>query len=224
MKKLIFKHLLLAVIAFLCSITAKAYSFEFDGVCYAITSENEVSVSAKGEKYSGDIVIPEIVNYDGKAFKVTSINTVAFEFCHELTSISIPKTIKAMYHHAFYGCENLTAVYINDLSSWCEIDHNAYSNPLNYAHNLYLNGELVTNLVIPSDVTEIKNDAFECCNSLKSVKIHDGVTAIGNYAFQLCESLTEVKIDEGVKCVADYAFYKCPTLASINIPNSVTTI
>ena len=224
MKKLIFKHLLLAVIAFLCSITAKAYSFEFDGVCYAITSENEVSVSAKGEKYSGDIVIPEIVNYDGKAFKVTSINTVAFEFCHELTSISIPKTIKAMYHHAFYGCENLTAVYINDLSSWCEIDHNAYSNPLNYAHNLYLNGELVTNLVIPSDVTEIKNDAFECCNSLKSVKIHDGVTAIGNYAFQLCESLTEVKIDEGVKCVADYAFYKCPTLASINIPNSVTSI
>ena len=50
----------------------------------------------------------------------------------------------------------MKGVYITDLEKWCEFSFGDYSsNPLYYAHNLYLNNQLVTDLVIPDSVTSI---------------------------------------------------------------------
>lgn len=61
-----------------------------------------------------------------------------------------------------------------------------------YGDNLYINGQLLTNLVIPDDITSIGNYTFLGCTSLTSVTIPDSVTSIGNYAFDDCDSLTSV--------------------------------
>jgi hypothetical protein len=55
-----------------------------------------------------------------------------------------------------------------------------------------LNGELVTDLVIPNGVKEIKRGAFLCCSSLTSVSIPDSVTSIGVLAFCQCTNLTKI--------------------------------
>jgi hypothetical protein len=111
------------------------------------------------------------------------------------------------------------------LATWCNISFsNAYSNPLYYAHHLYLNGEEVTELVIPEGVSSIGQYAFYHCSELTSVTIPNSVTSIDGYAFFGCSSLTSVAIPNSVTTIGGYAFSGCSSLTSVTIPNSVTII
>ena len=139
-----------------------------------------------------------------------------------LTSITIPNSVTSIGNGAFYGCSGLTSVNISDLAAWCNIDFN--SNPLYYAHNLYINGIKVTDLVIPNSVTSIGNGAFYGCSGLTSVNLGNSVTSIGERSFQGCAGLTSVTIPNSVTSIGDAAFSGCTGLTSVEIPNSVTSI
>ena len=82
----------------------------------------------------------------------------------------------------------------------------------------------LTSVNIPSSVTEIGNSVFEGCTSLTSVNIPSSVTRIGYNAFSYCTSLTSVNIPSGVTSIGHYVFEGCTSLTSINIPSSVTVI
>ena len=128
---------------------------------------------------------------------VTTIDDYAFSNCFSLTNITIGNSVTTIGNNAFEDCSSLTSVYITDLSNWCNISFSHYySNPLYYADNLYLNGEPVTELVIPTDITVINNYAFCNYDSLTSVTIGDNVTSIGSYAFSGCDSLADVYISD----------------------------
>ena len=147
---------------------------------------------------------------------VTSIGGYAFEDCSRFTSITIPKGVTSIGDGAFSGCSSLTAVHISDIAAWCNIEFfDNYSNPLCCAHNLYLNGELVTQLTLPEDVTSIGNYAFYSCYSLTAIDIPEGVTSIGYYAFSRCSSLTAITLPEGVTSIGTYAFEDCSSLTAI---------
>ncbi len=139
-----------------------------------------------------------------------------------ITSCEIHQDTKVIAGSAFRNCSSLTSVYITDIAKWCEISfYDNYSNPLYYAKNLYLNGELVTDLVIPDGVTEISNYAFYRCTSLTSIEIPDSVTSIGDYAFKGCTSLTSVTIGNGVTSIGGLAFYNCTSLTSITFESTM---
>ena len=82
---------------------------------------------------------------------------------------------------------------ISDLAAWCNIKFSGSdSNPLYFAHHLYINGNEITNLVIPNSVTSIGGSAFYECSGLTSVTIPNSVTSIGNRAFYGCISLLDM--------------------------------
>ena len=151
-----------------------------------------------------------------KIYTIIGIGERAFNGCSGLKSIEIPNSIKSAGDAAFFDCTGLTAVYISDLAVWCNIDFATYfSNPLYYAHKLYLNDELLTELVIPDGVTEIKNRTFNGCTSLTSIEIHDGATSIGNNAFENCTNLKSIVIGCNVISIGSSAFYDCSGLKTI---------
>ena len=166
-------------------------------------------------------LVTELVIPDG----VSKIKNFAFLDCSGLTSVTIPNSVTSIGDWAFCFCSGLEEVHISDLTSWCNIDFNDYdSNPLYYAHNLYLNGELVTELVIPDGVSAIKNYAFFGCSELMRVDIVDGVKSIWFNAFAFCSNLEELYISNTIESIAYYAFEGCTNILEIKVgsKNAIT--
>ena len=198
--------------------TPNVSSTPSEGLKFTINEDNTAySVADIGTCTDTDVVITS--SYNG--LPVTGIVDYAFDDCTSLTSVTIPDSVTSI-GRAFSGCESLNAVYISDIAAWCGISFGA--NPLLYANNLYLNGTLVTDLVIPSGVTSIGDRAFSGCTSLTSVTIPNSVTSIGDGAFYDCTSLTSVTIGKEVTSIGIRAFDGCTSLTSITILGNVTSI
>ena len=147
---------------------------------------------------------------------IKTIYSASFEGCSGLESITIPESVTDIKAFAFNECD----LYISDLSAWCKIDHSStvyhhlgdddtvyMSDNTQQSYRLFLNGELLTELVIPDDVTEIKYSAFYGCTGLTSVTIPNSVTNIGARAFEDCTSLTSIEIPNSVTSIGNSAFY-----------------
>ncbi len=172
------------------------------------------------EAFSGCTTITSVTIPEG----VTSIASSAFEGCTKLSSVSLSKSITFLGAGAFWNCEELSAVHITDLAAWCQIEFEVFSNPLQFANCLYLNGEKIESLVIPDHIESISKFAFHGYIGLTSVTVPETIANVGAFAFYNCINLSSATINNGVKTIGNGAFGYCSTLISITIPDSVTSI
>lgn len=222
------KHLVMTTLMLLSFITASAYDFMVDGLAYNVVSFPDLTceVTRSDTEYSGDIVIPSTVTYQGRTFTVIGITEGklgiyrgqqyiakygAFTSCTSLTSVTIPDSVTKIGYCLFLDCSHLK--YVEIPNSVTEIRDHAFQ----YCSSL-------TSVEIPNSVTEIDSDAFYGCSSLTSAEIPNSVTWIGSDAFRYCSSLTSVKIPNSVTGIGSSAFNQCSSLTSVEIANSVTRI
>ena len=191
------KTLCIFTLAMLVAGSAWAQRFQSGELYYNITNETAKTVEVTYEEYyspnnysslSSTVSIPATVTYNGTEYNVTSIGGNAFSYCDKLTQVAIPNSVTSIGYSAFDYCDALTAVYYTgNVAGWCGITFNYdTSNPLYYAHSLYINNQLVTELVIPEGITAINDYAFTGCNNITSITIPNSVTSIGYSAFYSC--------------------------------------
>ena len=156
---------------------------------------------------------------------VINIEADAFYGCTNLTDVVFSNNIQYIGSYAFAFCDSLTNVYISDVGNWCNINFDSYySNPLFHADNLYLNNILVTELVIPEDVTDISSFAFYGQRNIISIVIPDSVTNIGDYAFKNCDNLESLFIGNGVTTIGYQAFYGCKDLNTVVLGSGIERV
>ena len=107
------------LLTLLClSLSARAHDAEVDGIFYNLEAANKTAtVTFKGDdpadyEYSGDVVIPETVIYNGITYSVTSLADGCFQYCSSLTAITIPNSVTSLGDYCFFQCSSLTSITI----------------------------------------------------------------------------------------------------------------
>lgn len=119
---------------------------------------------------------------------ISDIGSYAFADCESLTSITIPSSVGHIGNNAFEGCTNLKSMnYLGTLTDWLQVEIGGNTaNPIYYTKKLVIQGEEITDIIIPENIEEINYCAFYNCKNLNSVIIPKSVKRIESYAFAGC--------------------------------------
>ena len=200
------KHLFLPIVllmSLLLPATSQAYDFEVDGIYYDINGNEATVARSPNYNYSGDVVIPSSVTYQGTTRTVTAIGNRAFVGCY-VSSVSMPNTILEIDERAFYYCENLTSVTIPN-------------SVVTIGQMAFYYCPAMTSAIIGNSVTTIGAYAFYFCENLTNLTLSNSVTTIGDYAFGSDRSLTSVSIPASVTTIGSNAFTGCSGLERVEI-------
>jgi len=179
------KDVFLLLLCFVALTVCAQDPVEYKGLWYTLDASNSIATvvaNPTGDGYSGEVVIPDVVEYGGKTYDVARIGDEAFcgtnilsvtigdklsyigkrAFAYStVTSAVIGKGVQNVGDFAFYDCRRLTDVIIG-------------------------NGENNENY------GRIGESAFHHCTSLSSVILGKGISGIYASAFFDCKNLKDV--------------------------------
>ena len=237
--------------------------------CSSLTSVTLNSNAIVSQAYSRNYGLKSIFGNQVPKYiigdSVTSIGAWAFAWCYGLTSVTIGNSVKSIGESAFYECGGLTSIeipnsvtsiggsafensgvetinFIGSIEDWCNKIWSPSCISSNY--QLLFNGVIQKNVIIPSSVTSIGDEAFKNCSGLTSLVVGNSVTSIGQNAFYSCTGLTSVvwnakncsssgnfgsqvtsfTFGEEVEVIPPSACSGMTNLTSITIPSNVTSI
>lgn len=246
----IFKTSLFAIAVLLCSL-ANAHDFEVGGIYYNYTVGGAYvtyagdSYSAVANEYSGDIVIPATVTYNGYERKVLYVASNAFRDCINVTSVVIGDNITDIYSNAFNGCSNLKRVSFGkslynvyyDSFYGCNAITSVHYNCV-YVDKVDICSSSVVEITFGDNVKSVSNFngtgwyneqpqgllyldnwlvGYKGDEPVGDIIIAEGTTHINEYALAYCKSITSVSIPESVEYIGDYFLRSCNGLISLKV-------
>ena len=141
---------------------------------------------------------------------LTSIGNKAFQYCRNLTSMTIPDSVISIGERAFYYCDSLTNIVIPD--GMTSIGDRAFAGCDNLIYNKYDNGFYLGNNENPYLALIKTSDT-----SITSCEVNNETKIIMSKAFSGCSSLINITIPDSVTIIEDNAFNNCSSLISFNV-------
>lgn len=158
---------------------------------------------AKLTTYAGEVTIPETFAVEGKTYRVTSVDEMAFANNTTLTKLTLPESITAFGKGAFTNCSALTDINIpstiQDIPSAC-----------------FAQCKKMAAFTMPEQVKTIGNLAFANCANANKIELNEGITTIGERAFLGCSSIKEITLPSTVCKIGGNAFYRASKLTKIH--------
>ena len=205
------------------------YDIAFDGLFYKIINEESLEVEVcreleepkteGGSLYEhtpgGDIHIPAEISADGETYHVVRIGDSAFGACFQITSISIPASVREMGELPFLSLSGLKSFVVDDANPlYCSVGGVLYSKDQKTLLG-YPNARGKT-FSVPEGTQNILSGAFFNCFELESITLPESLDSIGFIAFTSCINLRELTIPRGLKDLQIYAFAKCASLQKVD--------
>lgn len=152
----------------------------------------------------GPVVVPD--ELDGHP--VSSIGTIFMDT--EITSITLPGSIRELDGYAFHGCKRLAEVNLSE-------------GLLSIGDFAFTFCEALTRINLPDSVTRIGRCAFSYCRGLTEVDLPASLTYLGQEALTGTK-LSSIVIPDGLTTIEDYTFTLCFDPLHMTVPASVTDI
>ena len=221
-----------------------AYDFQIGNLRYSITSTSAktVSVEASSTSLSGNVVIPSTVTYNDVDFTVNHIAANGFAYCHNITSFTIPNSVKGIGSYGFGWCWYLNTIILDNPSNSFSVGSDAFNydwrafktvriinaNEKNLfnngaallgssslpTHDLYINNNKIVNYSVVDGVHTI-NTCLRNCNSIETLSMPNSVKTIVNYACYGCTALNTITLSSKLESIGRNAFAECPELRTI---------
>lgn len=182
------------------------YDFEADGIYYKITSDSTVSTSEGEKEYHGAIVIPDVVEYNKKTYKITKVS--GFRHSPYVTEVTIPKYTDTISGFYFRVCNLSGGPGVKSVEKDSIDDTRDTS--------------VVT---IPSSLRKVYFNADNCKNVYFS--IHTTTMLGGGYegfSSPFPSTLKEIEFGENVERIPNGLLYGCEKIEKLVFPKSVKYI
>lgn len=216
------KKILPFILTFLSTI-ASAQLVEISGYCGKdgenirwtyYSEEGTLLLEGTGEMASCNSEQPwrkyvETINTVKVGEGITNISEFAFQNV-KATVVSLPSTLKVIDNCAFRYCTKIEKIEIPD--GVMSIGYSAFD----YC-------TLLEEIVLSAELTEIGHDAFRQ-TAIKEIEIPSQVENLGDRAFYCCQELSEVKLSEGIEKIGNNCFHNCTKLSKVNMPESLLNI
>lgn len=153
-------------------------------------------------------------------------SAIIFVYALDSTTLTIPKTVISIQSSALDTCTELERFECEEGSVYyTAADGVLYANTSQGKMLVMAPKKLAGKLVVPDDVTIVRQNAFNSCTLLTEVQLPASLTKIDGATFRFCSSLVKINIPESVTYIGQRAFEGCSSLPEVlTIPKSVKYI
>lgn len=206
------KAFLLIVCAWISTLAWSSERIEVNGVYYLFHGDSATVTYTGVEKlgpytlavsdYSGTVIVPDSVQYEGNWYHVTEVGDNAFQQSY-VRSVTLPESVTKIGVYAFQSATNLQSTnipsgvtYIED-KTFAGCNSLPVINGIRYADTYLLatTDKTQSNYTISEGTKWIAEEAFKDCSAATSITLPSSILSIGTSAFRGCTSLTSVTIE-----------------------------